>query len=130
MNPYSILSDKADCFKSQNFRQGFVLVEVIVVAVIVGILATVAIPVYSSYVKNQRIDTAKNIARSTAASANIYYRRTGSLPICSPVTPPSCESLLNIFLTDPANYRITIQLRTVSVEDLYHPEIGAQAVAF
>jgi prepilin-type N-terminal cleavage/methylation domain-containing protein len=103
-----------------NHLKGFTLVEVLVVSVIVGILAAVAIPVYTGYVNNMRQEVVKNIAGSAAAAANIYFRRTSSLPVCHETTVPSCKILLNIFLTEPANYSIDIQLNTVTVIDLVH----------
>jgi prepilin-type N-terminal cleavage/methylation domain-containing protein len=110
--------------------QGFVLTEILVVSVIVGILASVAIPVYTGYVKDQRLAAAKNIAGSTAAAANIYYRRTGSAPICHPIGGPiTCVELLKIFLTDPANYSIDIDDRKAIVVDSYHSGI-ADTVGF
>lgn len=49
-------------------EQGFTLVEVIVVAVIVAVLAAVAIPLYMGYIKDSRINVANNTA-GTVASA-------------------------------------------------------------
>jgi type IV pilus assembly protein PilA len=105
---------------------GFVLIEVIVVAVIVGILAAVAIPIYSGMVKSQRRDSAKIIAESAAVSANIYLRRYGSLPICS----STCVSVLGLFLTDPSKYTIVINGdTTVTVTDVSRgPSENVQAI--
>jgi type IV pilus assembly protein PilE len=46
--------------------KGFTLVEVIVVAVIVAVLALVAIQLYQGYVKESRQNTAENLAASAA----------------------------------------------------------------
>jgi prepilin-type N-terminal cleavage/methylation domain-containing protein len=50
-------------------NKGFTLVEVIVVAVIVLVLAAVAIPLYNGYVRDSRQAAAENIAGSIAALA-------------------------------------------------------------
>ena len=97
--------------------KGFVLIEVLVVAVIMAALAAVAIPVYTGYMQTQRMEMAKNLAQSTAAAANIYTRRTGAPPACTHATVPSCVTLLNVFLSDPARYQIDIAGRTVTVTD-------------
>ncbi len=110
-------------------HKGFVLVEVVIVALIVGILAAVAIPIYTGYVQSQRREVVKNIASAAAAAANIYYRRTGSLPICTEISTPSipnCITLLNIFLTEPLKYSIGIQGNDLTVYDLVHPEINSK----
>lgn len=54
--------------KINKKQQGFTLVEVIVVAVIVAVLAAVAIPLYMGYIKDSRINVANNTA-GTVASA-------------------------------------------------------------
>jgi prepilin-type N-terminal cleavage/methylation domain-containing protein len=64
--------------KRQN---GFSLVEVIVVAVIIGILAAVGIPIYSGYMRDQRQITVDNLAETAGAAANAYIRRTGDTVI-------------------------------------------------
>ena len=52
----------------QHASHGFTLVEVIVAAVIVAILAAVAIPLYSGYIRDSRMKTAENIAASVASA--------------------------------------------------------------
>jgi prepilin-type N-terminal cleavage/methylation domain-containing protein len=64
--------------KRQN---GFSLVEVIVVAVIVGVLAAVGIPIYAGYMRDQRQMTVDNLAETAGATANAYVRRTGDTVI-------------------------------------------------
>ncbi|MEO6096780.1 MAG: prepilin-type N-terminal cleavage/methylation domain-containing protein [Fibrobacteria bacterium] len=95
---------------------GFVLVEVIVVAVIVGILAAVAIPIYSGMVKSQRKDVSRGISQSAAVSANIYYRRYGVDPVCA--NTAACVTTLGLFLTDASKYSISISAGEVIVRDL------------
>ena len=48
-------------------QKGFTLVEVIVVAVIVAVLAAVAIPLYNGYVKDSRMNVCQNTAASIAS---------------------------------------------------------------
>ena len=51
--------------------KGFTLIEVIVVAVIVAILAAVAIPTYNGYIENSSNSVAVNVAGTVAASIGI-----------------------------------------------------------
>jgi prepilin-type N-terminal cleavage/methylation domain-containing protein len=48
-------------------KKGFTLVEVIVVAVIVAILASVAVPLYLGYVESSRLNVCENAAGAAAA---------------------------------------------------------------
>lgn len=52
---------------SKPGQQGFTLVEVIVVAVIVAAMAAVAVPMYLNYVNNSRLNAATNAAGSAAS---------------------------------------------------------------
>jgi type IV pilus assembly protein PilA len=50
-------------------EKGFTLVEVIVVAVIVAVLAAVAIPLYMGYIHDSRLNVCNNIGGSVASAA-------------------------------------------------------------
>lgn len=54
-------------------NKGFTLVEVIVVAVIVAVLALVAIQLYTGYVREARINTAENLAAAAAGFLQSAY---------------------------------------------------------
>ena len=53
-------------------RKGFTLIEVLVVAVIVAILAAVAIPAYNAYIRNSKEKVALNFAATVAQSAGTF----------------------------------------------------------
>jgi prepilin-type N-terminal cleavage/methylation domain-containing protein len=93
--------------KRQN---GITLVEIIVVAVIVGILSAVGIPIYSGYLRDQRQMTVDNLAETAGAAANAYVRRTGDSVIT--------YAKLSLYM-DTANYPLTITVasRTLTVSD-------------
>jgi type IV pilus assembly protein PilE len=73
-------------------NKGFTLVEVIVVAVIVLILAAVAIPLYQGYVRDSRNAAAENIAGSIAGLAGAALQ-SGATGLVQAGTAP------NIFIT-------------------------------
>lgn len=54
-------------------RKGFTLIEVLVVAVIVAILAAVAIPAYNGYIKSSKERVATNTAGTVASALAAYY---------------------------------------------------------
>ena len=69
--------------KNRQHEIGFTLVEVIVVAVIIAVLAAIAIPVYNGFVRDARQDAVDGLAQSAAAAANVWLRKTGANPALS-----------------------------------------------
>jgi len=84
--------------KIQREEKGFTLVEVIVVAVIVAILASVAIPLYLGYVRESRINECENAASSVATFCGACANITGTLSPTGNITPGA-----TITCTNPAN---------------------------
>jgi type IV pilus assembly protein PilA len=64
--------------KNLKKQQGFTLVEVIVVAIIVAALAAVAIPLYNGYVTSSRNNAAANAAGSVASFMGACINQGGS----------------------------------------------------
>lgn len=89
-------------------RQGFVLAEVLVVALIIAALAAVAIPTYTSMIRSQRRDVTRNIAQTAAMSANVYARKFG-LPATICNNTVNCSAKLGLYLPDPSRYSIFVQ---------------------
>jgi type IV pilus assembly protein PilE len=52
---------------------GFTLIELMVVNAIIGILAAVGIPIYTSYLQTSRMETAKSAILTLAASEQKFY---------------------------------------------------------
>ncbi len=63
-----------------KFRQGFTLIEILIVVVIIGILATVAIPTYFKYVKKGYASDAKIQIKNIYMSMDLYKQEKGEFP--------------------------------------------------
>ena len=64
----------------QKMSEGFTLVEILIVVVIIGILAAVAVPTYLNYVKKSRGGEAELYINTIFKQAAIYYTNEGSVP--------------------------------------------------
>jgi prepilin-type N-terminal cleavage/methylation domain-containing protein len=106
--------------KGQNSggsRRGFTLVEVIVVAVIVLVLAAVAIPMYNGYVEGARREAVENLAETAAAAANSLWRKTGqSLTTTTITIMPNDASNINLYF-DESKHTVNITENEIEVTD-------------
>lgn len=64
----------------KQLRLGFTLIELIVVIVIIGILASVAVPMYNSYVKNSKEKSAIALQRDLIGILDSHYNLYGVFP--------------------------------------------------
>ena len=61
-------------------RKGFTLIEIMVVVVIIGILASIAIPVYTKVTKKAKVAKTKVIMKSIYEAILAYYQSAGCYP--------------------------------------------------
>lgn len=96
------------------------MVEAIIVAAVVAVLAITASMVYRGYITDTRQQTVTNLAETAAAAANAYLRRTGETP--------GMEDL-QLHLPNPDRFNIAINEdnNTVTVTDADHSSITATA---
>lgn len=59
--------------KELHFREGFTLIELMIVVAIIGVLAAVAIPGFNKYIRESKQSEATGMLRSLSDGASLYY---------------------------------------------------------
>lgn len=66
--------------RSPGRERGFTLVELMVVVAVIGVLATIAIPLYSNMQARGRVAKAQADSRTLASAVSIYGAHMGRIP--------------------------------------------------
>lgn len=103
-------------------NRGFTLVEAIVTAVLVAVLATAGVMMYKGFITESRHQTVKNLAEAGAAAANAYVRKTGEN-----LTEDEVDKLHLYY--DSTKYSVSINPsdKLINVTDREHSTIHAEA---
>jgi prepilin-type N-terminal cleavage/methylation domain-containing protein len=84
-------------------EKGFTLVEVIVVAVIVAVLAAVAIPLYMGYIRDSRVNVGNNVGGSLSSACGSTRQQTLTIPAGTVVSPAAPSAPLLVTFPSVSN---------------------------
>ncbi len=100
-------------------KQGFTLVELMIVVVIVSMLAAIAIPSYTEFVKRGKVAEATGALQRIKIKSDIYYgERRSYTNYCSSNSYNGIKNAMKYFSLTCAETATTLQLTATGVNDM------------
>ena len=93
-------------FRKTRGQKGFTMIELMVVVVIVGILAAIAIPIYGKYIKNARVSEAHGRIGEVVTAAKAWGQEHQNA-LGNPLWPAGPGGIVDLGPTENFTYAIT-----------------------
>jgi prepilin-type N-terminal cleavage/methylation domain-containing protein len=100
--------------KMLKCSKGFTLIELMVVIIIVGVLASISVPIYRQYVRKAMGAEGQALVGSVAAAAKVYYAEHVDLPATYTSTAGSADTTLGVDASQNKYFRVFTFTRTSS----------------
>jgi len=106
--------------KTLRNESGFTLVELMIVIVIVGILAAVAVPIYQSNINKAKMTECDAALGTIRTGLRVYYAANNAYPTAAAGTAVTAVSGLGVSTADLTGRYFTASLYTVQSADTFY----------
>jgi prepilin-type N-terminal cleavage/methylation domain-containing protein len=93
-------------FRRKSDSKGFTMIELMVVVVVVGILAAIAIPLYGKYIKNARVSEATGRIGEIVTAAKAWAQEHQDPETGNPTWPSEAGGIVDLSDTELFTYDI------------------------
>jgi type IV pilus assembly protein PilE len=88
-------------------KNGFTMIELMIVVVIVGVLAAIAIPIYGKYIKNSRVTEATGRMGEIVTASKAWAQENQDDATGNPIWPSGPGGIVDLTPTQNFTYVIT-----------------------
>jgi len=93
-------------YRRKPGQKGFTMIELMVVVVVVGILAAIAIPIYGKYIKNARVSEATGRIGEIVTASKAWAQENQDAA-GNPTWPSGSGGIVDLSATEQFTYAIT-----------------------
>jgi len=93
-------------FRRKPNQKGFTMIELMVVVIVVGVLAAIAIPLYGKYIKNARLTEATGRIGEIVTAAKAWAQENQDAS-GNPLWPSAAGGIVDLTATEQFTYAIT-----------------------
>lgn len=94
-------------FRRKSNQKGFTMIELMVVVIVVGVLAAIAIPMYGKYIKNARLTEATGRIGEIVTASKAWAQENQDAATGNPTWPSGAGGILDLTSSELFSYAIT-----------------------
>lgn len=107
-------------------QRAFTLIEMMIVAAVIAILAAIALPSYNTYIIKSEIRTSQSDLLALSLNFEARYQRTLSYPIIDPNTTADLKAAFSGWSPSATNFNYSLAVNTAATYTLLATGTGRQ----